>query len=77
MHIRNTHERNANTHTRQVAAKPKSNWEVVTDESGDTYYYNTVTQQSQWDKPADFSAPSTKKVPMRQKSPWEKVVDGE
>ena len=30
-------------------------WEAVKDEtSGDTYYYNTQTEATTWDKPADF-----------------------
>jgi len=38
------------------AAPPKpSVWEAVKDEgSGDTYYYNSQTEVTTWDKPADF-----------------------
>lgn len=39
-----------------VGAK-KSPWEELKSDTGETYYYNSVTQQSQWDKPAEMNAP--------------------
>ena len=40
--------------SRAAPSKP-SVWEAVKDEgSGDTYYYNSQTEVTTWDKPADF-----------------------
>jgi len=38
-----------------AAAKKKSPWVKLKDDaSGDDYYYNESSGQTQWDKPADF-----------------------
>ena len=29
-------------------------WEAIQDDEGRTYYYNTVTGETQWDQPDDF-----------------------
>lgn len=40
-----------------AAAKPASDWQELKDPaSGATYYYNSRTDQSSWEKPADFKA---------------------
>ncbi len=46
--------------SKPAAPRGKSNWVAVTDpDSGQVYYENTVTGESQWDKPADFQAESS------------------
>mmetsp|Transcript_13928 Transcript_13928/g.34013 ORF Transcript_13928/g.34013 Transcript_13928/m.34013 type:complete len:1221 (+) Transcript_13928:174-3836(+) len=62
--------------------KPKKahNWEKHTDEDGSVYYYNTVTQKSQWEEPPELRQVSSggfKPQPPKQPgSDWEKVVEG-
>ena len=41
--------------TKSSSTTSSSNWEsYVDDKSGDTYYYNTVTKETTWDRPANF-----------------------
>ncbi len=32
-------------------------WQAITDENGTTYYYNTITGEAQWEKPASLMKP--------------------
>jgi len=58
----------------KVSSKPSSidkspsNWQSYVDEkSGDTYYYNTVTKETTWDRPADFFEPLSRQQEQQQK----------
>jgi hypothetical protein len=40
-----------------MAQPPLRLWDEAKTEDGRVYYYNTITRQTQWEKPADFMAP--------------------
>mmetsp|Transcript_24451 Transcript_24451/g.39724 ORF Transcript_24451/g.39724 Transcript_24451/m.39724 type:complete len:1213 (+) Transcript_24451:3-3641(+) len=62
-----------------------SGWVEYQDENGDTYYYNAITQQTQWEKPVDFEAEwigsqdvaalTSRSTQMRRASQWSEYAD--
>ncbi|ORY05418.1 hypothetical protein K493DRAFT_252644 [Basidiobolus meristosporus CBS 931.73] len=50
-------------HVPSTANQTSQTWSEHLMPDGRTYYYNSVTKQSLWEKPADFSTPSEKTQP--------------
>ncbi|KAL7575736.1 hypothetical protein ACA910_003069 [Epithemia clementina (nom. ined.)] len=64
----------------QLTNSSGSEWEVVTNEDGTEYYHNTVTGETQWEKPEGFigddaEAPSTNEVDENQQSSPEEDLE--
>uniref|UniRef100_A0A8D2LP82 Pre-mRNA-processing factor 40 homolog A n=1 Tax=Varanus komodoensis TaxID=61221 RepID=A0A8D2LP82_VARKO len=57
----------ANSSANEEPAKQKSMWSEHKSPDGRTYYYNTETKQSTWEKPDDLKTPAEQ---MLSKCPW-------
>lgn len=59
-------------------------WEAFQDDDGDTYYVNTLTQETSWDRPANFkeggggsadASPAADSPKAAENGGWEAVKD--
>lgn len=60
----------------------KGTWEKVTDDDGKEYYYNSVTEETSWDRPEGFQEATAKDEDKKdgddgKKGDWEKLTDEE
>ena len=52
-----------------TAQQPQCPWEEHKSDAGETYYYNSVTQESSWDRPKEMDAPVAAPTPVFKPTP--------